>query len=310
MAKRQLIINCDDFGQSRAANAAIIHLLEERKVSSATVMPPAPAFEEVAAWCRKRNATNVGLHLTFTSEYDAIRWRSLTGDPSLHDESGYMYHTVEEFEKGASPAAVKRELQAQFEAVIKAGIRIPHADNHMGSLYGMSSGRSYLPQVFLQCSRRRLPFRLFRRFWLKDAFMAEIASHPGSQRALDMAVALADVLGVGLPDYLISHPYHVEEGETYESFRRSILAKLYELPEDGVSETYFHPAVEDEELSRRIPSWEKRVWEYRLLQEEDFAYTLRDAGVELTDYGYVQAYRRRPRLPAAIRLAKALLFRG
>lgn len=307
MAKRQLIINCDDFGQSPAANAAIIHLLEERRVSSATIMPPAPAFREAAAWCRKRGASNVGVHLTFTSEYDAIRWRSLTGDPSLHDESGYMYHTAEEFERGANPAAVKRELQAQFEAVRKAGIRVSHADNHMGSLYGMSTGRSYLPQVFWMCSRRGLPFRLFRRFWPKDAFMAEIASHPESRRALSMAVALADVLGVGLPDYLISHPYHIEEGETYESFRQSILKKLYELPDDGVSETYFHPAVEDEELARQIPSWEKRVWEYRLLQEEDFAYALKDAGVELTDYRYIQAHRRRPRLPAAVCLAKALL---
>lgn len=310
MAKRQLIINCDDFGQSPAANAAIIHLLEERKVSSATVMPPAPAFEEAAAWCRKRSAANVGLHLTFTSEYDAVRWRSLTGDPSLHDDSGYMYHTVEEFERGARPEAVKRELRAQFEAMRQAGIRISHADNHMGSLYGMSTGKSYLPQVFLLCSRHGLPFRLFRRFWLKDAFMAEISSNPGSQRAVTMAVALADVLGIGLPDYLISHPYHVEEGETYESFKQSILSKLYELPEDGVAETYFHPAAEDEELAQRIPSWEKRVWEYRLLQEEDFAYALKDAGVELTDYRYIQAHRRRPRLAAAIRLAKALLFRG
>lgn len=35
---RKLIINCDDFGQSPAMNQAIMHLLEEGKVSSATIM--------------------------------------------------------------------------------------------------------------------------------------------------------------------------------------------------------------------------------------------------------------------------------
>ena len=42
--ERRLIINCDDFGQSKAMNEAIRHLLEENKVSSATIMTVAPAL--------------------------------------------------------------------------------------------------------------------------------------------------------------------------------------------------------------------------------------------------------------------------
>ncbi|MBN2980948.1 MULTISPECIES: ChbG/HpnK family deacetylase [Cohnella] len=304
MAKR-LILNCDDFGQSAAANRAIMHLLEEGKVSSATIMPPAPAFAEAAAWCRKRRIGSVGLHLTFTSEYDAIRWRSLTGHPSLHDEEGFMFHTVEEFERNAEPRAVRLEMKAQFEAARRAGIDIAHADNHMGSLYGLATGKSHLPQVLWLCSRRRLPFRLFRRFEPRDSFMASIAS-PETQRALDKVVALADTLGVGVPDYLISHPYHAEEGESYESFRAMMIARLYELP-DGVTETYIHPAVEDEKLAKSIPSWKKRVWEYRLMLDADFEYAMKDANVMLTDYRHVQRHMRRPRLRAAGRLAKSLL---
>lgn len=305
---KKLILNCDDFGQSRAANEAIIHLLEEGKVSSATIMTPAPAFEEAAAWCRRRGADNVGLHLTFTSEYDALRWRSLTGHPSLHDGSGYMYHTVEEFERGADPKAVRREMAAQFEAARRSGVRISHVDNHMGSLYGTATGRSYLPLAFWQCSRRGLPFRLFRRFYLKDAMMAKIAAAGDeAQRTLEKAVALADTLGVGLPDYLLSHPYHVEEGETYESFRAMMIAKLYDLP-DGVSETYIHPAVPDERLEREIPSWEKRVWEYRLALDDEFAYAMKEAGVELTRYSHVRERPGRSRARAASALAKMLLL--
>lgn len=35
---KKLIINCDDFGQSPPMNQAIKHLLEEEKVSSATII--------------------------------------------------------------------------------------------------------------------------------------------------------------------------------------------------------------------------------------------------------------------------------
>lgn len=87
---KKLILNCDDFGQSPALNQAIMALLEEGKVSSATIMTVAPGFEEAAAWTAKRRQPNVGLHLTMTSEFEALRWRSLTGDRSLHDDSGYQ----------------------------------------------------------------------------------------------------------------------------------------------------------------------------------------------------------------------------
>ena len=145
---RYLILNCDDFGQSPAANRAIMHLLEERRVSSATIMPPAPAFEEAAAWVRGRADPRVGLHLTLTSELPGHRWSSLTGHPSLHDETGGMHLTVADFEKLADPKAVRAEINAQFDQVKDAGLPITHVDNHMGSLYGIETGRSYLPYVF------------------------------------------------------------------------------------------------------------------------------------------------------------------
>ncbi|PYI52505.1 polysaccharide deacetylase family protein [Paenibacillus flagellatus] len=295
---KYLILNCDDFGQSEAANRAIIHLLEENKVSSATIMPPAPAFEQAAAWCRASGADNVGLHVTLTSEYDAVRWSSLTGEPSLHDESGRMHKTVAEFETRAEARAVVREIRAQFRAAERAGIAISHVDNHMGSLYGLATGRSFLPHILWECSKRKLPFRLFRHIYEKDAFLASI---PGASEALGKVVALADTLGVGIPDYLLTHPYHVEEGETYDRFKQSLIAKLYELPA-GICETYIHPAVEDETLAASIPSWEKRVWEYRLMLDDDFAYALRDAKVTLTSYRMVRDAGKRPRLRAAAAL--------
>ncbi|REE56425.1 hypothetical protein A8990_16013 [Paenibacillus taihuensis] len=301
---KYLVINCDDFGQSPAMNAAIMHLLEERKVSSATMMAPAPGFEEAAAWSRKRGQSNIGLHLTLTSEFDAIRWKSLTGDPSLHDEDGCMYKTVLEFERGANTKAVLKELDAQYELVRKHGITITHADNHMGSLYGIAAGRSHIPQVLMKCAKWKLPFRIFRRVHEDDV----LATIDGVERAASKASALAGALGVAVPDYLLSHPFEIVEGETYESFKQEIIAKLYRLPE-GISETYIHPGLDDPAMHASIPHWEKRVWEYRLMLDDDMHAAMKDAGVTLVDYSYIAEHGREPRLHAMWRLAAELLRR-
>ncbi|WP_372663510.1 polysaccharide deacetylase family protein [Cohnella sp.] len=300
---KKLIINCDDFGQSPAMNKAIMHLLEECKVSSATIMAPAPGFEEAAEWCKRREQSNIGLHLTLTSEFDALRFPSLTGHASLHEESGNMHKTVEEFERRANTGAVIQEMQAQFDAVRKFGIPVTHADNHMGSLYGMATGRSHIPQVLRKCAKWHLPFRLFRKVHPDDPLLCTI---PGVERIVAKASSLAGVMGVAVPDYLLSHPFGVNEGETYALFKQMLIKKIYNLP-DGISETYIHPAVDDSDLRSRVPHWEKRVWEYKLMLDDDFAYAIKDAGVELTDYSYIQKYGRVSRVRSAWSLAKELL---
>ncbi|ANE46545.1 hypothetical protein SY83_09930 [Paenibacillus swuensis] len=301
--QRILIINCDDFGQSAATNQAIMHLLEEGKVSSATIMVPAPGFEEAAAWCRRRNQPNIGLHLTLTSEFEAIRWRSLTGHPSLHGEDGTMHRTCEAFERRADAGAVMRELEAQYRLLAGYGFPVSHADNHMGSLYGVATGRSFIPQVLWKCARWGLPFRLFRKIDPSDTLLAGI---PGAEGAVAKASALAGVLGVAIPDYLLSHTFGIEEGETYESFKQMMITKMYNLPE-GISETYIHPGVENPVMQRSIPHWAKRVWEYRLLLEDDFTYAIQDAGVTLANYGHVAKYGRSSRWQSASSLMRGLL---
>ncbi|MBY3622292.1 ChbG/HpnK family deacetylase [Acinetobacter sp. CUI P1] len=302
MSKR-LIINCDDFGQSPAMNQAIMHLLEEGKVSSATIMAVAPGFEEAAAWCSRRQQRNVGLHLTMTSEFEALRWSSLTGDSSLHDDGGHQYKTVKEFEQGAQTKAVLKEIVAQHERVKQAGITISHVDNHMGSLYGMETGRSLLPQTLWRISRWGLPSRFFRYIHPEDPLLGSLKN---IERPVALGAGLADTLGVPIPDYLLSHPFGVEEGETYDSFKQSIITKLYSLP-DGLSETYIHPGIDDKWMHENIPHYEKRVWEYRLPFDDDFAYAIRDANVELTDYSYVQEHLKRPRIRSAGGLLKKLI---
>ena len=143
-------------------------------MSSATIMAPAPAFREAAEWCRRTGASNIGAHLTFTSEFPGYRWGEPDRREVAADAEGSLHPTVEAFERCADSDEVRREMRAQFQAVKEAGIAVSHADNHMGSLFGLATGRSFLPMVLWECSRRKLPYRLFRRIWEQDEFLASI----------------------------------------------------------------------------------------------------------------------------------------
>lgn len=59
---RYLIVNADDFGQSRGVNQGIIDAFERGVVTSTSLMVRWPAAEEAAEYCRRNANLSVGLH--------------------------------------------------------------------------------------------------------------------------------------------------------------------------------------------------------------------------------------------------------
>jgi predicted glycoside hydrolase/deacetylase ChbG (UPF0249 family) len=60
---RRLIVNADDFGQSRGVNRGVIEAHERGIVTSASLMIRWPAAVEAAAYARSRSGLSVGLHV-------------------------------------------------------------------------------------------------------------------------------------------------------------------------------------------------------------------------------------------------------
>lgn len=280
-------MNTDDFGQCRSVNEAVMELLENRLVSSATIMPVTPGFEEAASWCVRNRIDQVGLHLTFTSEWVNMKSRSLTRGKSLENEQGYLYEECRDFGAHAKQEEVRAELQAQFDKVLAAGINLSHVDNHMGSLYGLE-GECYLPMVFEFCARYgKLPFRFFRNYYKDDSLLGPL-DQPEMHAFFKLITAQADALGILTPDYLLTHPYAPEPDETYESFKQMMIRRMYHLPE-GITETYIHPSVESEEIKFINPTWQRRVHEYQLMKDDDYRYALKDAGITQITYRDIPA---------------------
>ncbi len=64
-AKRYLIVNADDFGQSPDVNRGVIEAHERGIVTSASLMAGWPATAEAAAYSREHPNLSLGLHLYF-----------------------------------------------------------------------------------------------------------------------------------------------------------------------------------------------------------------------------------------------------
>ena len=287
----KLIINADDFGMCHSYNQAVFDLLENERISTSTLMPVTPSRDEAAEWCIRKSVKNVGLHTTFTSEWADYRWSSLTRLPSLEDEDGYMHRSVLEFLKHADIAEVALELEAQFEWFESTGIFLSHADNHMGTLYPLCrlypdipGLPNFLPLIFDACHRHgKVPFRMFRR-----SYWTDFQTIPAEMIPAD--IAYGKKLGIATVDTMVAYPFAALPGETYESFRKAICELLTSLP-DGIHETYFHPSVDSPEVRSICGEWQRRVWEYHLLMDDELHYVLRDAGIELISYRKMQELR-------------------
>ena len=128
---RLLIVNCDDFGSSNAANAATLRAFDAGVATSATLMVPCPWARDAV---RLSEGRDVGVHLTLTCEYPGYRWRALTGAKSLHDAEGFMPTTIAHVFERADPIEAFDELKAQIETAMSWGLDPTHLDSHMGSV--------------------------------------------------------------------------------------------------------------------------------------------------------------------------------
>jgi predicted glycoside hydrolase/deacetylase ChbG (UPF0249 family) len=134
LADIELVVQADDLGMCHAVNEGIVRAFIDGIVTQAAIMAPCPWFDEATALVREHRIP-VGLHCTFTSEWDHLRWRPLTGGVSLAGADGTMHRTVEAATERLDPEEAFVELKAQADRVLAAGIEPICCDNHMGAIH-------------------------------------------------------------------------------------------------------------------------------------------------------------------------------
>jgi predicted glycoside hydrolase/deacetylase ChbG (UPF0249 family) len=124
----RIIINCDDLGASREINDEIFDLMEQRRVTSATVMMNAPETEDALRRMRKYPACSFGIHLNGTE------FTPLTTHPGL----GPLLNEKGEFARNLKRIALTSKIRnavyfewcAQIERALEAGVAFSHIDSH------------------------------------------------------------------------------------------------------------------------------------------------------------------------------------
>ena len=294
MAK-YLIVNADDYGMCNAANEAVNELFLGGWLKSATIMMPCPAAADAVEFSKAHPEYAIGVHTTLTSEWGKYRWKPLTDGKTLIDEEGFMWHESDQVEKNASYEDIEKEVRAQIDLAHSMGMKPTHVDNHMGSLYGIETGRFELLQLTLTLAGEYgLPFRMPGHItdeMLGNSMLGINVDKSFIEGVFGKITAFPAANGVAIPDYLIPNEWGGPQDESYENFVEYVYDLYANLPE-GITETYMHPSLPTDDLKGTTGAWERRVWEYQILKDPKTRQHIEAHGIKLINYRDLAAMRK------------------
>jgi chitin disaccharide deacetylase len=275
---RVAIIHADDIGMLHASVAAFADLAAFGLVSSGAVMVPCGWFPAAAALSRANPGYDLGIHLTITCEWDAYRWGPIsTRDPEsgLIDAEGYFYRTTAEAQAHGRPGAVARELAAQIERALAAGMRPTHIDTHMGAVYSAD----FLPAYLDVARRYRLPPMFFRH---DEAGWRALGADAGAAAAMARLSRQLEDEGVPLVDHLFTMPLDAPDNRAGQARR------AFETLQPGLTHFILHPSHDTPELRACSASWPSRVADNQAFLSEQLRTALRASGVQVIGYRALQ----------------------
>ncbi len=158
---RRLVINCDDLGYHPTINEAIIEILAQGPIRSASIMPTAPYFHDALQRLGAAGVDRAGVHLAIAAEYPRLPLTPVS-DPrrvaSLVDGDGHLL-PLATIARGAVPEHVAEEFHNQIERVRAAGLRITHLDGHMFCYEADEGGPRLLEIAETLADTYRVPLR-------------------------------------------------------------------------------------------------------------------------------------------------------
>ncbi|MEM9358465.1 MAG: ChbG/HpnK family deacetylase [Pseudomonadota bacterium] len=139
MSKRiRLLVRADDAGSSWSSNMGCLNASTHGVAKSVEVMMPCAWTSHAATVFGHRTDVDIGIHLTLTSEWDAVKWRPITAANSLTDEFGNFYALLYPRAGDQRPSLSETdwlldEIASELRAQVALGLKMfPHA-SHVSS---------------------------------------------------------------------------------------------------------------------------------------------------------------------------------
>lgn len=170
---------------------------------------------------------------------------------------------------------MQRELEAQVERTLAAGMAPTHIDTHMGAVAHFK----FIPAYIQTALKYRLPMMMFRfdragwAEWGLDGTEAE------------MAMGMVEELeGMGMPllDHIVLMPLNAPDGRTEQV--KAAFAAL----RPGITHFIIHPSKETPELRAITPDWPSRVADYETFMQASLRDTIREMGIHVIGYRALQ----------------------
>ena len=135
--KIPVLIRCDDIGMCHSVNMAADSVLKTGIPVSMSVMVPCPWFTEAVDILKKYPQVSIGIHLTLNAEWKQYRWGPVSGAmavPSLVDSLGNFFPSrALLFDNHPRLDEIEKELRAQINKALRAGLKIDYLDYHMSA---------------------------------------------------------------------------------------------------------------------------------------------------------------------------------
>jgi hypothetical protein len=222
-----LIIHADDLGLAHSQNSASIAALENSPVNSASIMVPCPWFPEIAAYAREHPTTDLGLHLTLTSEWKYFKWGPVSSKDSvlsLVDQNGFFYPSVPDVVMKAKPEEAEREMRNQIKMAYSQGIDVTHLDAHMGA----AVSKLDLAIAYLKLGKEfGLPVLMDGRIYAMD--------DPQIKSMLDPKTVVLDAI-------------HTIDPEAFKAGSSKYYSNLFQNLKPGLNALLIHLAYDDSEM--------------------------------------------------------------
>jgi len=279
---KSVIFTADDFGLADALNGAVVLSHRQGLLSCASLMAAGPRTQAALSLARTLPGLCLGVHLTLIQGRAVLPPKAV---PLLVDARGFFPNNPvatgwRYFRQSRLLPEIRRELAAQIEVVLEAGLPVWHLNGHLN----LHLHPRIFPVVADLAREYGIPaVRLAREDWRTTLALAPDSPLPKIAQGLIFALLCrraarqARAAGLVFNDHLFGL---TNDGRMTEAYLTGLAPRL----KPGVTEIYCHPGLyADPELRRWAPRYQHQE-ELAALLSPRLKATLAAAGVRFTDF--------------------------
>lgn len=216
----KVVVNADDFGMNSNATMAILKAFETGWISTTTIMPTMPGFEEACQLAHDHKLLDkIGIHFNLTEGQPLTQNLKLFS--KFYNDKAELYksrkgHLFSRLEK----EAVYKELEAQHKRLLDFGIHPTHADSHhhvhhywgIGMVCSDFCKRNNIPAL-------RLSFNYGKKFgWKRKTFSKafntrlQLKGLAKTKYFCEIRQSTPQLFNLGKPVEIMVHPVYDNQG--------------------------------------------------------------------------------------------------